>query len=440
MKDIMNYPSDDMTRNINPSYNKFSDKKIGEITGNKYNNGINNYSTSLMSTVDLRTNKKIYDTGNRLFELYDKKADFNISYYDGGLLNPNYSDVNINDSVMSYDDPIICFNNINLDYGCFLLDNIINLTKESKSFSPYSILSFIICLYASAKYDTETLLKNYFKLPQKELLFRGLNEITKYIKKTKYFKIDNFIILNSNIKVNEHFIKYINNICKSIIHDAIGTTENIIASLGYKFPKKIFHKNQFNNFNIIFLSCMHFKTIWDSPFDKIIFSKFNNRNENMLYAQNKKCYYYEDSNVKLVELAMCDQIFNFGFIISKTSILPIINDKQFKNYIKSLKYCSINEIMIPKINLYNKIRLNSIIQKTGLNNIFEKIIIPEFVLSETNITDILQNISIDIDNNYYLNAKNTDIKINSNFICNKSFIYYLRCVSTDSLIIIGQYH
>ena len=88
-------------------------------------------------------------------------------------------------------------------------------------------------------------------------------------------------------------------------------------------------------------------------------------------------------------------------------------------------------------------RLNSILSKSGLINIFHNMDIPAITDDKTCLTDFIQNIYIVVDgkSNPPPIKEHTAkiIRTNRKFIANRPFIYYFRCIKTNTMIITGQY-
>jgi hypothetical protein len=428
------------TNIINQSngYNKYSLNNIGEITGNKYFDESINYKMPLRSAFNAKDTKKNYS--NKFIDPMDttnKNMNFDVSYFD--VSSDKYSKISETNNLF-ISDPIIYINNINLNYNCFLLENIINLINENRVFLPYNILIFINLLYISSTKDTETTLKNYFNFPGKDVLFKGFIQIQKYISKSDYLNLNNFIFINNKYEVNTNFINYIKNLANCYFIN-IDNYKNETKKINSMLNKNIFNEGHIKNLNMILLTVGNFNSIWNSPFEIIqnnFYSK-TKRIENMLYSKNKNCNYYEDDNMQLIELFMHDNLFVFGIILGSNT-LPILNDQDFSKQIKNCKYGIIEEIMFPKFSIKSKIRISSLLQKTGLDSLFTNLDISEFIKDPINLSDFLQNITIDINEKYIQTAKHSDFKINTKFIANKPFLYYLRCLATDTIIISGQYY
>jgi hypothetical protein len=127
--------------------------EFGEITGDQfvYDNIDKGMPVRGNFTPNKNDKKNILDNSNLDFDLFDKKTNFNISYYD-----PISNNISVVDSRNIITDNIQKFSNNIDNYGIFLFNNIQKyLLKNNYFLSGYNIITILSSLYISSKNKTQ---------------------------------------------------------------------------------------------------------------------------------------------------------------------------------------------------------------------------------------------------------------------------------------------
>lgn len=448
--------------NNNSNYTKFNNNKnVGEITGDLFDISAIDKGMPLRSNCGYSKKKNLEDEKgyNRFtdFDVFDedKQVNLDISYYDpdGGKACV-FDEMNERNIIVN-SEPIDQMSYIMNDFNWYMFENIKNLMNENIFFSSYGIMSLMTILYMASTGKSENLLLNYFNFSEKQTMYNGLNQLIENINKSQCFDLKNFILVGNNNNINNNFTRYINNMVTVINlqnNNPIGESQKInmwINNLYQGLLGNIMNPNHIKNLTVTCLCIGILRTVWKVPFEKIIKLVFNNVSQKEFLYNNGKTYdYYEDNLVQLIELPLYDDILTMGIVLPKSNqdtSLPNLTLKDFDLYTSNLKSINIDEIAIPKFNQHSKIRISSIFKKTGLDNIFTNIEIPELIKNGTTISDVIQNIYLIVENKYIKTNNQSDnfhyrgAKSNIKFIANKPFIYYFRCLKTNTIIITGQF-
>lgn len=446
----------------NNNNNNNNNKNFGEITGESYNVAIIDKGMPMRSNYDIFkkkiNNKNEHNHGHTDFNLYDEINDnFNVSYYDpnGG----NMFDFNeiTKKKIMKNSDSLELMNTVINDYNWYMLDNIINLMNTSTLYSSIGIINLMASIYIGSKNKTQDELINYFNFPERQTVFDGLRHINANQKSlshsnTECINIKNIIITN-NKDISEKYVNHIKEL--AIIYNINSGDEYRESNKLNEWLNKIYGNvlgNILNPDHIkkMDMSCLcvgTIRTIWKIPFDKTLIMNFNGkkiREEKFMCNNNKSYNYYENDVVKIIELPLDDNINNMGIIISKNDkFISNICAKEIELYISEMHITNINRVIIPFFHCHSRMRISSIFKKTGLNNLFYNMEIPELSKDDSILSDVIQNIHIIVNNNYKNMYYDTNVKSNKivdNFIANKSFIYYFRCVKTNTITVSGLYY
>lgn len=420
-------------------------KNIGEITGEIIKISEIDQGMPLRGNYDFKNKREMNDNYNRHidFEVYeDSNINMDISYFDpdGDKMFDfnNITDVNpINKA-----DPIEIVNYVINDNNWYMFSNMINVSKMNILSTSVGTINLMSVMYISSSNDTEQLLSSFFNLPDKNTLLEGLNELNTYINQSECCKIDNIILTRMNI--NQEIVKYFNNIVKIIqITDNpmnnIARINNILNNKYSGILGNIIKPKHISNLGVLCLTTGSISTIWKIPFSNIIKMNFGKNTIEYMYNKGETYDYYEDNTLKLIELPMYDDIITMGLLLpKKNNTILDINLKEIDNYISNLQSTNIMKIAIPKFNEHYKLKTSSIFKNFGLGEIFNNLYLPELLGENSMLNDIIHNIYINVDNNYTKYSRNhmtTGITSNIQFIANRPFIYYFRCVKTNTIIL-----
>jgi serine protease inhibitor len=454
--------SQDSRFNTQPKRNYVKKQKMGEITGEEFE------SQKMDQGMPLRSQYNSKKNDVDLEKAYNKYLDFNIfddeqpesnlevSYFDpnGGSVF-SFSDIG-KTNLPKKSEPIFLISNCVTDYSFFIYENLRNLMQDNSLIVSHSIVDILCSLYISGKANTESEIKNYLTLLDKDSVYSGCLELKKYITKSQCYDFKNILLINKKIPVNSDFIDYISPLttCFTInTTDPVREANKLNTYLNSQYNNifgQIFRPDHMNNLDITCLTVGLLRTVWKTPFDKIIKAKFIGKDisvKDMVYCSGKTHNYFEDDDFQVLEMKLYDDVLSMGFILPKklSHKLPQINLKDFEVYIEHMKPSVLDEIVIPIFKTQCKLRVSNILKKTGLSGIFNKADFTELLGNQTKITDFVQNITLIFDDKYIPKTekpsyKNHGIMSNRKFIANRPFIYYFRLLSTKTIILIGQYY
>lgn len=450
----------------NSSQQRNNNNKIGEITGEEFQATSIDQGMPMRSAFNAKRNDEESDKSyNKYlnFDIYDdeKPDNLNVSYYDpsGGSMF-NFSDMKkSNLAKNSADSNMALMNNVINDFNWFIFENIRKLMGDTTLVASYQIINIMGSLYMSSKGNTEHELNNYFHFPTKEVIHTGLLGLKKYIDKSQCIDFRDIILINKKYQVASSFINNLKDLNGIFVVDPqqpILESHKINVWLNKLFgnlPGMVFNKDHISKMEINCLSIGVIRTTWAQPFDNVFKNRFyakhasNIKMMDMMQSYGKTHYYFESNDFQLLEMRMFDNILSMGYILPKSTInIPDVKEKDIQVCIRNLQATVIDELVIPKFMKQCKLRISSLFKKSGLEQIFHRVDIPELIDKPGVITDIVQNFTIIVDESYNESQNSSKDKnvhgINSNrkFIANRPFIFYFRCIQTDTIILTGQFY
>ena len=424
----------------------------GEITGDLLDNKFEKYELGMPVRSSYTMKEYVHNPNEyRIFDLNQPQQVFNIKA-SGSFDNNNFSTIEGSmKQISSQLNPTdICSEEIT---RCSIINYISLNNSIDNSFSVNSIglYSLFAYLYISSDSITEIELKKYFNYPDKNILLDGINKIfTELLILEDIFYFKNIILIPNNIQCNHKYIKQMKKIGEIIVFDI----NSNINDESEKINKILLHMTKLPNnkkiiipYNLIDLDMMLINTIninpiWEYEFDSIVNSDFyisdsDKYSTNFLRGFNMPFSYYENENVKLVEIPLIKNISMMGIIIQKTKNIEF---EKLKLYISQLKKTVFKEILIPMFTQQFKIRYTDILKETGLKSIFTELSSNIFD-NNMKISDVIQNIFISVDNKYHIRKKDISVKNNSTkkLLVNIPFIYYFRLSDSNTVFYIGKY-
>ena len=361
-----------------------------------------------------------------------------------------FADINQNTQLTSQlKNKSICVEGINI-LGCFTFNNLHKLLHTPFIINNFGLYNIFIPLYIASKGNTEIELKNYFLYPRKDIIQDGILELIQTFKKLN-IKTDSCILLNNNLDINPDYCASITNITKvrsfspSRSSEESETINRIINNTLQYNMKKTLTSDSLKNTIVSLITYSYIKPSWHHPFNKSLQGGFLYRNENMIKQEFMECNndffgYFQDQNNEIIELK-CDSVnLVMGIMLSKNNIL--LDEKQLSFYTKNIKPVKFGSVIIPKFKIQTKLRYNSFLQQTNLRTVFMDLNIPEMINEscENKLTDVIQNIEINIENsNNYKELISDKYENNKKFIANRSFMFYFRIPELNLISFIGYY-
>jgi len=288
----------------------------------------------------------------------------------------------------------------------------------------------------------------------KDESIRSCIEINKKIKSSKLINFVNLLLLPDIYNSNKSLINYVSEL---VTIDNINLTNyNEIEKKCDKINKNISYStnNKINNTlsstllnrntSIIIINSLYLKTTWMVGFSKLIKNVkfYGNIEKNIIMMEQNNIIhnYFEDNINCIIEMEMCDDL-AMGIILSKKGDTKITSER-YNYYILQLKPILFRTVKIPKFIGKSKFKINGILKKLGLNDIFINANLSNIVKNDTlKISDIIHDIRIDI-NEQGINKNNNRqyIEKKESFIANYPFIYYIRYKPLNTILLIGEYN
>lgn len=433
--------------------------EIGEITGDQFiHNDIDKGMPVRGNFTPNKNDKKnTFDNNNVDFDLFDKKSNFKINYYDPFNTSENFNNIanldNFRDSNKIITNDIDKMSNTIDNYGYFLFDTVQKYSlKNHYLISSFYLNTILSSLFIASKNKTLLELKNYLGLTEKQKCMADINMFYSELEKLDYFNINNFLIVPYDFKINKNFISYLNSLIvvnyetkyTNLNNECIKINKYISNSLNFDFSNTLKSHHLKEN-SVLALVAGKIEPIWLNNFDEVIqdtFYSFTKRNQNYLLARNKNFYYGKYDKLELIELRSFDNKISFGIITTDDEYFPQISSENINLMIENLTLTKFKYLLIPQIKENLKMRYTNILKESGLQRIFQFLEIPD-LFSNNNIclNDIVQNIYLVIDKNKQTSKNNTQINVTSSNAkrINTPFIYYLRLNTMNTILCIGQY-
>ncbi len=443
---------------FNPRQGPDSYPELGEITGDQFAyNEIDQGMPVRGNYIPNKNDKKaVFDNINNVdFDLFDKKSNFKVNYYDpqNENINSGISKLDGMGNKLLSDDMDKLSNNID-DFGYLLFNNIQKyLLKNHYLLASYNLTNILSSLYIGAKNKTLLELKNYLGLPEKQKCMADLNMFYNEIEKLNYCNLTNFLIIPYDFKINKSLLNYLD--CIRVLNyeskysdlnkECMQINKYISNSHNDNFLNTIKPHHLKDN-SILALISGKIEPIWKNNFDEIVrdtFLSFRKREHNFLIARNKNHYYCKYDSIELIELRTYDNKMSFGILLSDADYFPNITSELINFMIDNLTLTKFKYLVIPQINDNIKMKYTNILKETGLTRIFNSLEVPELITNNNiYLNDILQNIHLVINKNNKTNINTTDSEkvsgINAKKI-NTPFIYYIRINTVNTILCMGQY-
>lgn len=395
----------------------------GDITGENINSfDVYDKGMPIRSTFTMKNTKDTTKVNEHTdFNLFDEidTTNFNNSINE-------YTDLNASTELITKNsDPYeTCIYDINTT-TLWLYSTVIQLTKTNCLINGINLFMLFGTLYMTSESDTE--LKNYFGFQNKKYLNAGLLTIHEDLSKQRtQFIFDNYILHDVLVKAN------INKISKMpFIHNIVINKENMnehkrINNIFKTISKldNLMSMNTLLNTTISLVSVAKICPIWKYKIDII-----NNKH---IQFNNKTFSYYDNKQQQIIEIPL----YNTHYIIGYINTQEPTDLKSLTIAINYMKPTILNKVILPIVKYRYKIRLNKTLTQTGITlftNTQEHTLYPKLKLS-----DYLQYIDIDIStNSANINCVNKGVSTSQQFICKKSFEFYIRDTNTNMIMLMG---
>lgn len=454
-----------------------NENNLGEITGefliaSEFDKGMpfrpkeHNNNKFYKEQQDPQINNPLLD-----FNLYDSKPNINVSYFDP--LNSYKNSIGY--SSVEYDIKILptielkssekilsqSINNFTFNFTKNFTNSI--QTKKSLILSPFNIIQSFCLLYIGSKNNTENGLKNYFSLPNKKITYDSLYKLNNEITQSNLFNRLNLICIPKHINLNNAYLSYINKLGSFISFDPNNSKfetdkiNNLISNSTNGMINNIMNPDILNKSMIKIICASYFHSVWQNPFSvantkQMVFNGITKKTVMMMTQQSEIHRYFEDGKNQILEMDCSDGIFTMGFILPKSQYMdPIITHDQFEYYVQNLKDTYINILQIPKFKHNSNYKIDGLLKKFGLKNIFNSVDISDIAPMINNnsicVSEVIHTCMIIVNesdtkqsSNKNNMGKNNMNNTKINFIANHQFLYYIRYKPINTILFMGQYY
>jgi serine protease inhibitor len=148
----------------------------------------------------------------------------------------------------------------------------------------------------------------------------------------------------------------------------------------------------------------------------------------------------EDADKLMIEIPMKGLKMLFGVILHKESLKGRVDQSDIEMAISNMKDTVVDEILLPKIVKRVKMRLNTMLETTGLNVIFMDTDLPKIYPERGgNLNNIIQYCDIIIDEKSVRSTKKRGGNYQSmrRIVIDRSFTYYIRYAPEKVILSMG---
>jgi len=347
------------------------------------------------------------------------------------------------------------YSNINNSFSAIVY-NYIMMKKPKFIVSPFSLLVPFVILYQGSHNKTEIDIKTTFGFLDKETTVKELLETITQLKSSKVFTTSNIIL--SIAPIEKQFRDYIKPLC-SVVHvsdvkETIDKVNKYVANHTHGKITNVLDENMSNKELVMCLvNVVYFKSSWKYKFDKNNtkpqpFFGLQRRMENLMELSDIETKYFEDSNNQVLELDYDDLEFGMGFILPRNGQLPQVPYEILTGYISNLRNAKLGTIKIPKFKQMSSLELSPMFMNFGLKSIFQNCDISDITKTNVYVSKILHKALIDVDEDGTTATAVTVMSMNLGissesrkleFIVNHPFMYYIRSLSTGTIVFIGLF-
>jgi serine protease inhibitor len=453
---------------------------FGEITGTNFNPSNMDQGMPLRGFLDKDKNyiPSIEEQQQKYnpqldVDLYDPSAKprNDVSYFDphsnGSHIGDNFSSVNENIKLLNEGDklsPILKMSETINNFSCNVVSKFNKLLKNNKTLtiSPLAILAPLMLLYRSSSSKTEYELQSVLGLEgNKDVATKSFSSILGNAFSSNSANASSLIFIPDHVPINKAFINFVNELGglgsvipfnpKNINNEYI-KINNVISSNTNNNVKNMIHPSNLSKYtNTMLISTTVFSNELKNPFNvkntkhRAFFSNNSRKPIPMMYQTNEVFNYYQDEYNQVIEMDFIDNQFTLGIMLpSDGNKLEFSYD--FLNYYWSnLRPTQINNLIIPRIINQSKYKIDSFFKKLGLREIFNQADFSELTPPGNliRISDIIHQSIINISETKSEQTNNSGQNKNSskiNFIANRPFIYYVKDIKTNAIVINGYYY
>lgn len=466
--------NDSRNRNINMNRNQrypHRNKNMGEITGESFDTSNMEKGMPMRSHVTIKKSRQLLNHTNPHldFDVYDEEQNndavyANIDYNDPINENINsgmstFSDINSSSQKLlplnGTDDMstiTLCSYGIN-NFSSTFFKQLQSYLQNSFCISPFCLYSFLGGLYVCSSGSSQNSLCRYMSFPDKHILHDGMYEINMTIIKSRIGIFKNILLLHPAYNVNEECCKYINNLvtvdqmtnglkkkCDVINKWINNATENNISSVINESTIK-------HNITSVGLNICYIKPEWDICFSKkysaqLKFKGVPLREIPSLVQHNKIMSYYQDKQNQCIEIPFSNNKFTCGIIMPHNVTVPNVNSDYIISISDKFRQTPMKYVSIPKFRHQNKFKLKKLLKQNGMNDIFSNLSLSELFIGNKNIQldDIIHTTTFIMSEGKQLNKKSSNCNGKVYFVADHPFVYYVKYMPTNTIILNGIFY
>jgi len=397
------------------------------------------------------------------FNLYDSKPTMNVSYYDPSVNRSdpsnNYADVNGDSQLLNPTERIDSLKYFATTSNLFSWNLLSKFPKSSVALSPFSILNPIVLLYRGSHGSTEQELRQSLFFQPKDITFDSINRLSAKIFTSPSMIGSSLVLTPGSIQINQAFAQYVKNIGQINPFNLSRPIEEIsrINSIVSQYTKSTI-KNMIGNdtklinenTNIILLTTAYFRGKFEIPFNRNNVQQFTfkglrgDRYVSMLRQRDTVHRYYEDNEHQIIELDYIDGEFAMGVILPLNSSRLNVSHEMYEYYVSQLMPTNIGSLAIPKFQQSSKFKIDNIFKSMGMIETFMNADFSEITPSNEvmYVSDIIHQSVITVeesDGNVRTPKPIKTSRSSRDFIANHPFIYYIRYLPVNVVVLNGYY-
>ena len=204
---------------------------------------------------------------------------------------------------------------------------------------------------------------------------------------------------------------------------------------------------------LLLVNTIYFKAVWSKKFNKkgSTHDLFHSGQTDIIHpfmTQVNFFPYYEDQNVQILEMLFEDRQYCMGFMLhNKHSAMPSIQLEHLKTFIARMDTMVHVKVKIPKFTHRQNISMKQPLCTLGLRDIFDPLFCNlEKICHGAFISDITHEAIFTMEEDCG-NEPAGGVSISTfaqvkpkEFIADRPFIFYIRHISTNTILFIGDYH
>lgn len=341
------------------------------------------------------------------------------------------------------------------DYMWYFYPRAAKYMRNSCVLNLSSLISLFGVIFLGSKNDTAIELRNYFNFYDKNSIYSSLKRLSMYLNNSE-MRIGNYLIYSDKMipDTNDQFLKYIGNLnILNMINknDVSYQALNNMLMTKYKLDSSPFRIEHFMKIKLSLMSFGYYEPQWNFCLNKLMKGNFYGTKktpEQKIYfvAENQYFPYHEDEMFQIIELPTQNKT-AFGIIKPLEGNIGQLDFETVSLLVNNLKPVYMREVVFPEVEIETKLRYNDLLKLSGLEKIFEELEFTELTgMSSTplQVFDVIQNFHIKFTRTcikpHKLPVPENVRKTNINFICNKSFIFYVRDPRTNIFFLCGHYY